>query len=134
MKNCLLKKRVRKEGPPGQTMAFEQVVRTCKLDEVYELIRGEFAGYEWSYTINIYKKNGKIVFVLYEGSEAAWAGESRYYCDKGENLIRQLDREAFDGAAFSGSGKEAKIDSLKPKIQEKIQKYLKDIEFVLAKK
>ncbi len=134
MKNCAEKKRVRKEGPPGQTIAFDQVLKTCKLNDVYELIRGEFSGYEWSYSINIYKKNGKIFFVLYEGSEAALAGESRYYCDKDENLIRQLDREAFDGAAFSGPGKETKPDPLKPKIQDNIKKYQKDIDFVMAKK
>ncbi|MBK7432956.1 MAG: hypothetical protein IPI66_03010 [Chitinophagaceae bacterium] len=134
MKNCVVKTRVRKDGLPSMKLPYDQVVKTCKLNDVYELIQGDFKGHEWSYTVNIYKKKGKIFFVFNEGGEEAWSWEKRYYCDQNENLIRMLEWESNDETALTGPGKEVKIDSLKPKIQDNIQLYLKDIDFVLAKK
>jgi hypothetical protein len=136
MKNCESKKRVKYDNPfsPDEKIPFDQVVKTCKLDDHYELIRGDFMGYEWSQQLTIYKKDGKIFFVLVEGASEGWSYVKRYYCDKDENLIQLLENEADGGEEVKGPGKETKLDPAKPKIQDNISSYLSDVNFVLTGK
>jgi len=136
MKNCETKKRVKYEGfdPESEKMPFEQIVKTCKLDASYELVRGDFSGYEWGYDLSIYKKDGKIFFVLVAGGGEGYSFEKRFYCDRNENLIELLENEAEGGEEVKGPGEPAKLDPTKPRIQDNIAEYLTDVNFVLAGK
>ena len=136
MKNCETKKRVTYEGfdPESEKMPFDQIVKTCKLDASYELIRGDFSGYEWGYQLTIYKKEGKIFFVLVTGGGEGNSFEKRFYCDRNENLIELLENDAEGGEEVKGPGKSAKLDAAKPRIQENIAEYLTDVNFVLSGK
>lgn len=133
LKNCKEKKRVRYDGFDKRDMPFDQVVKTCILNDTYELVRGEFSGYENGSTVSIYKKNGKIFFVFNEGGSEGWSWEKRYYCDNDENLVRVLEREADGGKELSGPNKEVKFDTKNPKIQSHIKDVLDEIQFVLGK-
>jgi hypothetical protein len=136
MKNCDIKKRVKLDGfdIDSEKSPFDQIVKTCRLNENYELITGEFSGYEFAYTISIYKNKGKIIFVFVEGGAEGWSFQKRYYCDKEENLILQLEREAYGGEEITEANREIKLDPTKPKIQDNIDTFLNDIKFVLGKK
>ena len=136
MQNCETKKRVKYEGfdPESEKMPFDQIVKTCKLDASYELIRGDFSGYEWGYQLTIYKKEGKIFFVLVTGGGEGNSFEKRFYCDRNENLIELLENEAEGGEEVKGPGKSAKLDPAKHIIQDNIAEYLTDVNFVLSGK
>ena len=136
MKNCQTKKMVEYDGfdPEADQMPFDQIVKTCKLDANYELIRGEFRGYEWGYDLSIYKKEGKIFFILVTGGGEGNSFERRFYCDRDENLIELLENEAEGGEDVKGPGKPAKLDPSKPKIQDNIAEYLADVNAVLGSK
>ena len=136
MKNCETKKAVEFDGfdPEAQQMPFDQIVKTCKLDANYELIRGEFRGYEWGYDLSIYKKEGKIFFILVTGGGEGSSFERRFYCDRDENLIELLENQAEGGEDVKGPGKPAKLDPSKPKIQDNIAEYLADVNAVLGGK
>ena len=49
-------------GPDTEPMPFKQNARICNLTKEYQLIVGDFSGYEAGSTAWIYKKNGKIFF------------------------------------------------------------------------
>ena len=136
MQNCETKKRVKYEGfdPESEKMPFDQIVKTCKLDASYELIRGDFSGYEWGYQLTIYKKDSKIFFVLITGGGEGNSFEKRFYCDRNENLIELLENDAEGGEEVKGPGKSAKLDPAKPRIQDNIAEYLTDVNFVLSGK
>lgn len=136
MQNCETKKRVKYDSfdLDSEKIPFDQVVKTCKLDDHYELIRGEFGGYEWGQQLSIYKKDGKIFFVLVEGASEGWSYTKRYYCDRDENLIQLLENEADGGEEVKGPGKPTQLNPAMPKIQDNIGEYLSDVNFVLAGK
>jgi len=136
MQNCETKKRVKYDSfdLDSEKIPFDQVVKTCKLDDHYELIRGEFGGYEWGQQLSIYKKDGEIFFVLVEGASEGWSYTKRYYCDRDENLIQLLENEAEGGEEVKGPGKATPLDPAKPKIQDNITEYLTDVNFVLTGK
>jgi len=136
MQNCETKKRVKYEGfdPESEKMPFDQIVKTCKLDASYELIRGNFSGYEWGYQLTIYKKDSKIFFVLITGGGEGSSFEKRFYCDRNENLIELLENDAEGGEEVKGPGKSAKLDAATPRIQDNIAEYLTDVNFVLSGK
>ena len=136
MQNCETKKRVKYEGfdPESEKMPFDQIVKTCKLDASYELIRGDFSGYEWGYQLTIYKKDSKIFFVLITGGGEGNSFEKRYYCDRNENLIELLENEAEGGEEVKGPGKPTQLNPAKPRIQDNIAEYLTDVNFVLTGK
>jgi hypothetical protein len=133
MQNCEIKKRVKYDSfdSESQKIPFDQIVKICKLNDSYELIRGEFYGYEWLCEVTIYKKNGKIFFVFVDGASEAWSYEKRYYCDKDENVIKHLENEADGGMEIKGGGQEMKLNPNKLKIQDNIANYLNDIDYVL---
>ena len=121
LKNCKQKTRVKYDSfsPETEKMPFDQVASRCKLTDEFELIEGNLSGYEWSYTVHIYKKNQKIFFIFIEGGAESWSYERRYYCDKDENVIRHLEREAEGGEEVRGPQKEMKINN------QNIREYLK---------
>ena len=121
LKNCKQKTRVKYDSfsPETEKMPFDQVASRCKLTDEFELIEGNFSGYEWSNTVHIYKKNQKIFFIFIEGGAESWSFERRYYCDKDENVIRHLEREAQAGEEVRGTQKEMKINN------QNIRDYLK---------
>ena len=100
----------------------------------YELIRGEFGGYEWGQQLSSYKKDGKIFFVLVEGASEGWSYTKRYYCDRDENLIQLLENEADGGEEVKGPGKPTQLNPAMPRIQDNIAEYLADVNFVLSGK
>jgi hypothetical protein len=136
MQNCETKKRVKYEGfdPESEKMPFDQIVKTCKLDASYELIRGDFSGYEWGYQLTIYKKDSKIFFVLITGGGEGNSFEKRFYCDRNENLIELLENEAEGGEEVKGPGKPTQLNPAMPRIQDNIAEYLTDVNFVLSGK
>jgi hypothetical protein len=137
MQNCKTIKKTRYEiglDPEGGKMPFEQVVKTCQLDENYELIRGEFTSYEAGYKLSVYKKEGKVFFVFIEGGAEAWSYEHRFYFDTDEKLIRKLQREADGGEQISGPNKEVKIKPGVFGVNESLKDWLADLEFVTGKK
>jgi hypothetical protein len=137
LQNCKTKKKTRYEKgllPESDEIPFEQIVKTCELNEDFELIKGEFGGYEWGQEVSVYKKNGKTFFIFVTGGAEAWSYEYRYYFDKDENLIRLLVREADGGNEISGPNKEEKIDPKRKYIKACAKEYFDEIEFVLGKK
>jgi hypothetical protein len=134
LKNCKQKTRVKYDSfsPETEKMPFDQVASRCKLSDEFELIEGNLSGYEWSNTVHIYKKNQKIFFIFIEGGAESWSFERRYYCDKDENVIRHLEREAQDGEEVRGPQKEMKIKN------QNIREYLKsdfdELELILREK
>jgi hypothetical protein len=136
MNNCKTKRKTRYErgfSSDGEEFPFEQIVKTCNLNDDFELIRGEFSGYEWNQQVSMYKRKGKIFFIFVTGGAEAWSYEYRYYFDKDENLIRHLEREADGGDELSGPNKEKKIDDKKKFVTVCAKDYFKEIEFVLGK-
>lgn len=136
MNNCKTKRKTRYErgfSSDSEEFPFEQIVKTCNLNDDFELIRGEFSGYEWNQQVSIYKRKGKIFFIFVTGGAEAWSYEYRYYFDKDENLIRHLEREADGGDELSGPNKEKKIDDKKKFVTVCAKDYFKEIEFVLGK-
>jgi hypothetical protein len=134
LKNCKQKTRVKYDSfsPETEKMPFDQVASRCKLTDEFELIEGNLSGYEWSYTVHIYKKNQKVFFIFIEGGAEGWSYERRYYCDKDENVIRHLEREAEGGEEVRGPQKEMKIKN------QNIRNYLKsdfdELELILREK
>jgi len=136
MQNCKTKRKTRREqgfSSDGEEFKFEQAVKTCGLNEDFELIRGEFSGYEWGQEVSVYKRKGKIFFIFVTGGAEAWSYEYRYYFDSNENLIRHLVREADGGDELSGPNKEKKIDPKKKNVKVCAKEYFDEIEFVLGK-
>lgn len=136
MNNCKTKRKTRRErgfSSDGEEFKFEQAVKTCDLNEDFELIRGEFSGYEWGQEVSVYKRKGKIFFIFVTGGAEAWSYEYRYYFDSNENLIRHLVKEADGGDELSGPNKEKKIDPKKKNVNVCAKEYFDEIEFVTGK-
>ena len=136
MNNCKTKRKTRFErgfSSDGEDFPFEQIVKTCELNEDFELIRGEFSGYEWGQEVSVYKRKGKIFFIFVTGGAEAWSYEYRYYFDSNENLIRHLEREADGGDELSGPNIEKKINAKKKYVKDCAKEYLDEIEFVVGK-
>jgi hypothetical protein len=136
MNNCKTKRKTRYEKgllPESDEIPCEQIVKTCKLNDDFELIRGEFSGYEWNQQVSMYKRKGKIFFIFVNGAAESWSYEYRYYFDNDENLIRHLEREADGGNELSGPNKEKKIDDKKKFVKICAKDYFEEIEFVLGK-
>jgi hypothetical protein len=109
---------------------FTQTVKTCKINEDFDLIIGDFRNYEHGYEISIYKRKGKIFFVFVNGASEGWIFEDRYYADENEILIRHLEKMAFDDDIESEPNKEIEITEPQ-NIKESIENSLKDIDWVL---
>lgn len=134
-RNCRVKKRTEYDGLAAADMPFEQKVTACQLNDTYELIEGEFNGYESGSTVHVYKKEGKIFFIFVEGGAESWSYERRYYCDKDENIIRFLEREGEGGDEPSGAQNTKKLKNRTTNIRDyewvgddisKIEKILKE--------
>ena len=132
-KQCKTKTNIRYDGlnPEEGKMPFDQEASLCKISDELELVQATLNGYEWTSEVSIYKRDGKIFFVLINGAAEGWSYERRYYCDKDENVIRFLAREADGGEDISGPQIEQKLDSKKPGIREYISEDLSDIETIL---
>lgn len=134
LKNCRQKTRVKYDSfsVESEKIPFDQVASKCKLSDEFELIEGNFSGYEWSYTVHIYKKNQKVFFIFIEGGAEGWSYERRYYCDKDENVIRHLEREAEGGEEVRGPQKEMKIKN--QNIRDYLSNEFYEIELILREK
>ena len=113
-----------------EQIPFTQTVKTCKINEDFDLIIGYFRNYEHGYKISVYKRKGKIFFVFVNGASEGWIFEDRYYADENEILIRHLEKMAFDDDINSEPNKEVELTE-NQSIKESIEKSLKDIEWVL---
>ena len=94
LKNCKEKTRVALDSFDGETdkMEFVQKIKKCDLNSDYEVLQGEFSGYEWANDINIYKKNGNVFFVfIYWGGEGV-NNENRFYFDENQKLIKEIEK------------------------------------------
>jgi hypothetical protein len=137
MNNCKTKRKTRYEkgfSSDSEEFSFEQIVKTCELNEDFELIKGEFSGYEWAQQVSIYKRKDKIFFIFVTGGAESWTYEYRYYFDSDENLIRHLVREADGGDEISGPNTEKKINAKKKYVKDCAKEYLDEIEFVVGRK
>ncbi len=134
LKNCRQKTRVKYDSfnLESEKIPFDQVASRCKLSDEFELIEGNFSGYEWAYTVHIYKKNQKVFFIFIEGGAEGWSYERRYYCDKDENVIRHLEREAEGGEEVRGAQKEMKIKN--QNIRDYLSNEFYEIELILKEK
>ena len=99
LKNCTSRKktihvRLDSADPSLTEQAFVQTVKVCRLDKAYEVISCKFSGWEWMEDVSVYKRNGKVFFMLTRGASEAMAYEHRYYCDGNEIVVRQLDKES----------------------------------------
>ena len=137
MNNCKTKRKTRYErgfSSESEEFSFEQIVKTCELKEDFELIKGEFSGYEWAQQVTVYKRKDKIFFIFVTGGAESWTYEYRYYFDSDENLIRHLVREADGGDEISGPNIEKKINAKKKYVKDCAKEYLDEIEFVVGRK
>lgn len=137
MQNCKTKSKTRYErglSEESDHSPYKQIVKTCNLNEDFELIRGNFLGYEWGQEVSIYKRKGKIFFIFVTGGAETWSYEYRYYFDSDENLIRHLVKEADYGNEISGPNKEIKIDPKKKNVNVCAKEYFNEIDFVLGTK
>lgn len=137
MNNCKTKRKTRYEkgfSSDSEEFSFEQIVKTCELNEDFELIKGEFSGYEWAQQVSVYKRKGKIFFIFVTGGAESWTYEYRYYFDSDENLIRHLVREADGGDEISGPNIEKKINAKKKFVKDCAKEYFDEIEFVVGRK
>lgn len=133
--NCRTKTRTAYDGlTPENTFPFEQKASRCQLNDSYELVEGDLLGYEWGYTVHIYKKDGKIFFVFIEGGAEAWTYERRYYCDKDEQVIRFLEREGEGGDEPNGPQKTMKLKNSSSNIRDYVGDDFKEIEKILKEK
>ena len=137
MNNCKTKRKTRYErafSSDSEEFSFEQIVKTCELKEDFELIKGEFSGYEWAQQVSVYKRKDKIFFIFVTGGAESWTYEYRYYFDSDENLIRHLVREADGGDEISGPNIEKKINAKKKFVKDCAKEYFDEIEFVVGRK
>jgi hypothetical protein len=137
MNNCKTKRKTRYErgfSSDSEEFSFEQIVKTCELNEDFELIKGEFSGYEWAQQVSVYKRKDKIFFIFVTGGAESWTYEYRYYFDSDENLIRHLVREADGGDEISGPNIEKKINAKKKFVKDCAKEYFDEIEFVVGRK
>jgi len=137
MNNCKTKRKTRYErgfSSDSEEFSFEQIVKTCELNEDFELIKGEFSGYEWAQQVSVYKRKDKIFFIFVTGGAESWTYEYRYYFDSDENLIRHLVREADGGDEISGPNTEKKINAKKKYVKDCAKEYFDEIEFVVGRK
>ena len=134
--NCDVKNKSKYESANSMDMevSFDQVVKNCNLNKDFNLIRGEFSGYEWNDNVVIYKRKDRIFFVYIEGAAESSYWEYRYYCDKDENVIKILKKEGDMMSESSEENREISLDPSKQSIQDYIKDYLKDIEFVTSSK
>lgn len=133
MVNCSTKTREKYDGfdDESEQYPFEQIVKTCRLKDEFEVVKGEFSGYEYGYEMSVYKKKGKVFFVFIQGGSEGWSYERRYYCDKEEKLIRHLEREAYGGEAITEANKEMPIKNTDRKIQSYIRDNFEDLNYVM---
>ena len=115
-RNCIERERIKNDSfsPESEAIPFTQKASKCKINEEFEVIQGNFSGYEAGSKIRIYKRNGKIFFVFIEGGGEGWSFEKRYYCDEEENVIKHIEREAENGDAITGPQIEIEINKTNP--------------------
>ena len=121
LKNCKTKKYVKSdENHNRERTSHDQKIQVCQLNNLYQVTKCQFTGYEWAQDVIIYRKNSKVFFVLIKGGSEGYVYERRYYCNEEEKLIQQLEREGEGG-------------ELNPNNIEKEQENLyKNIKVVLA--
>ena len=112
LKNCKTKKYIKYDNPhsPNEKIPFNQTISVCRLDNSYLIRKGEYHGYEWAEDVFIYSKNEKIFFVFIKGNGEAYSYERRYYCNREEKIVQQLDREADGGEELKGANTENKTN------------------------
>ena len=111
---------------------FDQKVRVYQMGKGYELTVGEIGGWEWEETVSIYKKNGRIFFILVEGSGVAMLYEHRFYCDSNEKVVRRLKKESLDDDLAKIESKKIPLPQGDRSIQIVAKKYLQHINSVTA--
>ncbi|NDF59518.1 MAG: hypothetical protein EB100_00390 [Crocinitomicaceae bacterium] len=134
LKNCNQKTRVKYDSfsPETEKIPFDQVANRCKISDEFEVIEGNFSGYEWSNTVHVYKKDQKIFFIFIEGGSEGWLFERRYYCDKDENVIRHLEREGNAGSEVQGPQKEMRTNN--QNIRDYLKSELDELGLILREK
>ena len=132
--NCITETKFTQDtSDPGNIISSSQKVIICNLSSEFQLIELDFSETCAGSSTYIYKRNGKIFFVFEESSDAAFSSEHRYYCDRDENVIRFLTRQANGGNAF-GPQKTEKLNSYAPNIRNYISYEINEIQSVLKKK
>jgi hypothetical protein len=136
LKNCSTKKRTKYDGfsPESEAIPFDQEASICKINDEYEVITGTFYGYESGSIVRIYKKNGRIFFVLLEGGGEGYTQETRLYCDANERIILHLQREADNGDAPSGAHQTISVNEKNPALRFYLKEEIKEIEWILESK
>jgi len=113
LKNCKTKNYVKTDGlTKEQKFPFNQKIQVCQLNNLYQVTKCQFTGYEWAQDVIIYRKNSKVFFVLITGGSEGYVYERRYYCNQDEKLIQQLDRDG-EGGKLKANNVENKIDLYK---------------------
>jgi len=113
LKNCKTKNYVKNDGlTQEQKFPFDQKIQVCQLNNFYQVTKCQFTGYEWADEVIIYRKNGKVFFVLIKGASEGYVYERRYYCNQDEILIQQLDRNG-EGGELKANNVENKTDLYK---------------------
>lgn len=133
-KNCQTKTFVKYDSfsSESEKLPFDQKIIICQPSNTYQTITAELSGYEWGAKTHIYKKNEKIFFVFIEGSSEGFSYEKRFYCDKDEIIILQLEKEAEGGADFSAPNKEIKLTSDNLSIKEALSEDFSQINKMLS--
>ena len=111
--NCKTKKYIKTDGlTEKQKFSFDQKIQVCQLNNLYQVTKCQFTGYEWADEVIIYRKYGKVFFVLIKGVSEGYLYERRYYCNQDEKLILQLDRDG-EGGELKSNNVENKTDLYK---------------------
>lgn len=94
LKNCKTKTYIKSdENHNRERTSHDQKIQVCQLNNLYQVTKCQFAGYDWAEDVIIYRKNSKVFFVLITGGSERYFYERRYYCNQDEKIIQQLDRE-----------------------------------------
>jgi hypothetical protein len=98
LKNCMTKNYVKTDGLTSEKKyPFDQKIQVCQLNNLYQVTKCQFTGYEWDKEVIIYRKNSKVFFVFITGGSEGYVYERRYYCNQDEKLIQQLERDGEAG-------------------------------------
>ncbi|MCX6293878.1 MAG: hypothetical protein NT127_06245 [Sphingobacteriales bacterium] len=113
LKNCKTKNYVKNDGlTKEQKVPFDQKIQVCQLNNLYQVTKCQFRGYEWDQDVIIYRKNSKVFFVFITGGSEGYVYERRYYCNQDETLIQQLERDG-GGGELKANNVENKTDLYK---------------------
>jgi hypothetical protein len=113
-----------------EQMPFVQSVKTCKINDDFELVVGDFRSFHSTYSAAIYKRQGKIFFVFVNGASEGWEFEDRYYADENEVLIRHLKKMAFDEDLNTLDNEVVELTSAQS-IRSSVEKSLEDIDWII---